>query len=93
MREERPVVEFRIQDQGTGLSLETLDHLFEAFYTTKAEGMGIGLNLCRSIVESHQGRLTAENIYNDNVVTGCRFTFWLPIPTTPVPRDSQTITS
>lgn len=93
VREDRPVVEFSIQDQGTGLSQETLDHLFEAFYTTKAEGMGIGLNLCRSIVESHQGRLMAENIYNDNMVTGCRFTFWLPIPTTPVPSDSQTITS
>ena len=41
-------------------------------------GMGIGLKLCRSIVESHQGRLEAENLYNGNEVLGCRFTFWLP---------------
>lgn len=93
VREERPVVEFSIQDEGAGLSQETLDHLFEAFYTTKVEGMGIGLNLCRSIVESHQGRLTAENIYNDHTVTGCRFTFWLPIPAHPYFRDSHTLTS
>jgi signal transduction histidine kinase len=52
--------------------------LFEAFYSTKAEGMGIGLKLCRSIVESHQGRLEAENLYNGKEVMGCRFTFWLP---------------
>jgi len=40
--------------------------------------MGIGLKLCRSIVESHQGRLEAENLYNGDEVSGCRFTFWLP---------------
>ena len=56
-----------------------MQHLFEAFYSTKAEGMGIGLNLCRSIVESHQGRMRAENLYNDREITGCRFSFWLPI--------------
>jgi signal transduction histidine kinase len=41
--------------------------------------MGMGLNLCRSIVESHQGRLKAENLYNSKEVTGCLFTFWLPL--------------
>lgn len=51
----KDVVQFVLCDRGNGLSEEVLSHLFEAFFTTKAEGMGIGLNLCRSIVESHQG--------------------------------------
>jgi signal transduction histidine kinase len=53
--------------------------LYEAFFSTKADGMGIGLNLCRSIVESHQGRMQAENLYNGAEVSGCRFSFWIPV--------------
>jgi signal transduction histidine kinase len=56
-----------------------MDRLYEAFFSTKAEGMGIGLNLCRTIVESHQGRMHAENIYNSADVTGCEFSFWIPV--------------
>ena len=66
-------------DTGQGLAPEVMQRLFEAFFTTKAEGMGIGLNLCRSIVESHQGRMHAENIYNGTECTGCRFSFWIPL--------------
>jgi len=73
------VVEFSVQDSGNGLAPEVLDRLYEAFYSTKTDGMGIGLNLCRSIVESHQGRMRAENIYNGAELTGCRFSFWLPV--------------
>lgn len=73
------VVEFSVLDTGKGLSPEVMGRLYEAFYSTKAEGMGIGLKLCRSIVESHQGRLEAENLYNGDEVTGCRFTFWIPV--------------
>ena len=40
--------------------------------------MGIGLSLCRSIVESHLGRMTAENLYNGEEASGCVFSFWLP---------------
>ena len=77
--EDMQVVEFVVQDTGKGLATEVLDRLFEAFFSTKSEGMGMGLNLCRSIVESHQGRMQAENIYNGSEVTGCRFSFWLPL--------------
>jgi C4-dicarboxylate-specific signal transduction histidine kinase len=71
-------VEFTVTDSGQGLAPEVMQRLFEAFFSTKAEGMGIGLNLCRSIVESHQGRMQAENLYNGAQVKGCRFSFWLP---------------
>ena len=73
------VIEFSVTDTGRGLPPEVLEHLFEAFFSTKSEGMGIGLNLCRSIVESHKGRMQAENLYNGEDITGCRFSFWLPV--------------
>ena len=77
------VVEFSVQDTGQGLAAEVLERLFEAFFSTKQEGMGMGLNLCRSIVESHQGRMQAQNLYNGSEVTGCRFSFWLPLAAPP----------
>ncbi len=79
IEEQGQVVEFSVSDTGPGMKDEMLSRLFEAFHSTKAEGLGIGLSLCRSIIESHHGRITAENIYNDTLVTGCRFTFTLPI--------------
>ncbi|MCY1516996.1 Adaptive-response sensory-kinase SasA [compost metagenome] len=72
-------IEFSVQDTGKGLSPEVMDRLYEAFFSTKPEGMGIGLNLCRTIVESHRGRMQAENIYNGPDVIGCRFSFWIPV--------------
>ncbi len=77
--EQGQVVEFTVSDTGPGMKDEMLSRLFEAFHSTKAEGLGIGLSLCRSIIESHHGRIKAENIYNGSHVTGCRFTFTLPI--------------
>ncbi|HWI81644.1 PAS domain S-box protein [Ramlibacter sp.] len=79
----QPVIEFSVLDSGQGLAPEVMGRLYEAFFSTKAEGMGIGLNLCRSIVESHQGRMQAENIYNGTDVAGCRFSFWIPLAGTP----------
>jgi PAS domain S-box-containing protein len=77
--DEQPVIEFSVLDSGQGLAPEVMDRLYEAFFSTKVEGMGIGLNLCRTIVESHQGRMQAENIYNGAEVAGCRFSFWIPV--------------
>jgi len=73
------MVEFSVLDSGNGLSPEVMPRLYDAFYSTKAEGMGIGLKLCRSIVESHQGRMEAVNLYNGDEVVGCRFDFWIPV--------------
>ena len=73
------MVEFSVLDSGEGLAPEVMERLYEAFFSTKVEGMGIGLNLCRTIVESHQGRMQAENIYNGTEVAGCRFSFWIPV--------------
>ncbi len=77
------VVEFTVQDTGKGLAPEVMERLFEAFFSTKAEGMGIGLNLCRSIVESHQGRMQAQNLYNGTAIEGCVFSFWIPVSDVP----------
>jgi signal transduction histidine kinase len=77
--DEQQVVEFSVLDSGQGLAPEVMERLYEAFFSTKAEGMGIGLNLCRTIVESHHGRMQAENIYNGSEVAGCRFSFWIPV--------------
>ena len=72
-------IEFSVTDAGPGLPEEVLNRLYEAFFSTKSDGMGIGLSLCRSIVESHHGRMRAQNLYNGNQVVGCRFSFTLPV--------------
>jgi signal transduction histidine kinase len=77
--EGQKAVDFSVRDSGKGLAPEVMARLYEAFFSTKADGMGIGLSLCRSIVESHLGRMTAENIYNGTEVAGCRFAFWIPV--------------
>lgn len=73
------VVEFSVTDGGPGLKPEVIDRVYESFFSTKPDGLGIGLNLCRSIIESHHGRIQAENLYNGSDVIGCRFSFTLPV--------------
>jgi PAS domain S-box-containing protein len=63
-----------VQDSGTGLESESLDHLFTAFFTTKPQGMGMGLAISRSIIEAHGGRLWATA----NEGRGAVFQFTLP---------------
>ena len=64
-----------VQDTGPGLSAETLPRLFEPFYTTKPSGMGMGLAICRSIIEAHGGRLWATRYET----RGALFQFTIPI--------------
>ena len=80
--DEGGVIEFSVNDKGPGLKEDVLNRLYEAFFSTKVEGMGIGLSLCRSIIESHRGRIRAQNLYNGTLVVGCSFSFTLPVETT-----------
>ena len=73
------VIEFSVCDTGHGVPNEMFERIYDAFYTTKSEGMGIGLKLCRTIVESHHGRMQMRNLYNGTEVIGCCFSFWIPV--------------
>ena len=71
-------VEVIISDNGPGFDKEQYDHLFEAFYTTKEDGVGIGLNISRSIIHDHDGKIWADMA---NKLSGADFHFTLPITT------------
>jgi PAS domain S-box-containing protein len=66
-----------VTDSGVGISAENADRLFNAFFTTKSSGMGMGLSICRSIIEAHGGRLWTTA----NVPHGAMFQFTLPVNT------------
>ncbi|HWC75335.1 MAG TPA: ATP-binding protein, partial [Gemmatimonadales bacterium] len=66
-----------IEIRDNGIGLEDVDGIFEPFFSTKRHGMGMGLAICRSIVEAHQGRLWATN----NRPRGATFKIKLPIAT------------
>jgi signal transduction histidine kinase len=65
----------RVEDSGSGIDAEKLDKIFDAFFTTKKRGMGLGLAICRMIIERHGGRLTASS----DGKRGAVFTIQLPI--------------
>ena len=73
-RNERQVV-VTVKDGGVGISPEDADRLFNAFFTTKSSGMGMGLSICRSIIEAHGGRVWAE----PNLPHGAIFHFTVPL--------------
>ncbi|MDI3358545.1 MULTISPECIES: ATP-binding protein [unclassified Pseudomonas] len=65
-----------IKDSGPGITSDQMSKLFEAFYTTKAEGMGMGLSICKSIIEAHGGRIWATSDHGEGA------TFYLSLPVT-----------
>ena len=67
-------IEFDVIDEGVGISEEVSTQLFTPFFTTKSEGMGLGLSLCRTVVEQHGGHLEFE----PNRPQGTLFRFTLP---------------
>ncbi|MFT4171625.1 MAG: PAS domain S-box protein [Rhodocyclaceae bacterium] len=71
------MIEVSVIDNGYGVSPENLEKLFSAFFSTKSEGMGMGLNICRSIIEFHNGRLWVD----PNPTGGSIFRFTLPLET------------
>jgi two-component system sensor kinase FixL len=74
--QDRPgAIRVAVRDSGVGIGGRDVEHMFQAFSTTKARGMGIGLTIARSIIEAHGGELEAEN----NPDCGATFSFTLPI--------------
>jgi signal transduction histidine kinase len=67
----------RVQDWGPGVDPAIIDRVFDAFYTTKTDGLGMGLSICRSIIEAHGGKLWATT----GLLRGAVFQFALPAPT------------
>ncbi|MEO8058005.1 MAG: PAS domain S-box protein [Burkholderiales bacterium] len=88
--EEGDVIEFSVTDMGPGIKEEVINRLYEAFFSTKVDGLGIGLSLCRTIIESHRGRIKAQNLYNGDTAIGCRFSFTLPVQSSLAERPITT---
>ena len=83
-------IEFSVADRGPGITDDVASRLFTAFFTTKAEGMGLGLSLCRTVVEQHGGFLEFQP--NSPQGTVFRFTLpvdpqWRPEPATDAPAN------
>jgi len=72
---DRSEVSCIVEDSGPGIDVAHIDRLFDSFFTTKDGGMGMGLAICRSIIEAHGGRIVADN---GSTLGGARFTFTLP---------------
>jgi PAS domain S-box-containing protein len=81
-------VRLAVRDSGIGLDAQSADKLFDAFYTTKPHGMGVGLAISRSIIENHGGRLTAAR--NDG--HGATFAFAMPIHERGLEREMNVVT-
>jgi two-component system sensor kinase FixL len=79
------MIAISVADTGSGIAPEIASQLFQPFITSKAQGMGVGLSICRTIVEAHGGRITAA----PNPAGGTIFRFTLPVPTQEDPSDAR----
>jgi signal transduction histidine kinase len=68
-------IEFSFVDTGSGMSEDTIKKIFTPLFTTKAQGMGFGLSICKRIVEAHAGKIEVNSVLNK----GTQFTITLPI--------------
>ncbi|MBU3611681.1 PAS domain S-box protein [Polynucleobacter sp. MG-27-Goln-C1] len=75
------MLRIQVTDAGSGIAESVIKRMFEPFFSTKNDGMGMGLNICRSVIESHQGRLWAKNHMDaeHTKLSGCTFTILLPL--------------
>ncbi|OWF65565.1 PAS domain-containing sensor histidine kinase [Polynucleobacter hirudinilacicola] len=75
------MIRIQVTDTGGGIAESVMERMFEPFFSTKTDGMGMGLNICRSIIESHHGRLWASNTMDSErtKLAGCTFTILLPL--------------
>ncbi len=83
----RGMAEVRVGDTGTGVSEAAAGRMFTAFFTTKARGLGMGLTLCRSIMEAHRGRIWVDG--RPDGTTGAVVHFTLPLRGQPRPRNRR----
>jgi two-component system sensor kinase FixL len=74
-----------VRDQGHGLTADKLDKIFKPFFTSKPQGLGLGLSISRSIIDMHHGRLWAEN----NIDRGATFHVTLPVADATVETRSR----
>ena len=80
-------VQFSVRDSGMGIAPTLIHRLFEPFVTTKAEGLGLGLSISRTIIAAHGGRLWAENNINRGATVHCL----LPYATTPTNGSASAV--
>jgi signal transduction histidine kinase len=76
-------VRVSVRDRGHGIPNDSLDRIFDTFFTTKRDGLGMGLAICRSIIDAHRGKIWARN----NADGGA--TFFFALPTAPSPADTR----
>lgn len=84
------MLRIRVTDAGAGIAESVISRMFEPFFSTKSDGMGMGLNICRSIIESHHGRLWAKNHMDTEHtrLVGCTFTILLPLESNQITKTS-----